>query len=114
MRSIRIGGIVLVVVAVAVAGYVRSQQPVGGPGERNDFQGKILAVSVRAVNTMLVLEQARIRPLGGQPFLVGKFLDDPSVKGPRGRTTWLALIDVLRIVEFDNVEQLKKAYEGSE
>ena len=69
---------------------------------------------MRAATAPVVLEQARIRPLAGQPFLVGKYLDEPTLKGPKGRTTWLALIDVVRIVEFDDVEQLKKAYENSE
>jgi len=111
MRSIRtkwICGIVVVVAAVVLAGQVRSQPGAPAP-EKNEFQNKILVISMRSVNTLVVLEQARVRPLGGQPFLVGRYLDDPIVEGGlRGRTTWLALIDVLRFVEFDDLEQLKK------
>jgi hypothetical protein len=98
---------------VLLAGHVRSQ-PAAQANDKSEFQGKILAVSMKSATAMVVLEQARIRPLAGQAFLVGKYLDDPSVKGPRGRMTWLALYDVLRIVEFDDVEQLKKAYENAE
>jgi hypothetical protein len=110
MRWIRTVSIVIGVAAVLAASQVRSQTDPPAP-ERNDFSGKILAVSMRAAATPVVLEQARIRPLAGQPFLVGKSLDHPGLKGPRGRTTWLALIEVVRIVEFDDVDQLKRAYE---
>jgi hypothetical protein len=114
MRSIwTCGLVVLGGAAVLLAGQVRSQPATSAP-DKSEFQGKILAVSLRSATAVVVLEKALIRPLAGQPFLVGKYLDDPSVKGPRGRTTWLALIDVVRIVEFDDVEQLKKAYENSE
>ncbi len=106
MRSNRTAVIIVGLAILLLGGAVYSQS--GAPA-RHEFQGKILAVSMRSVNTQVILEQARIQPLGGQPFLVGRYLDDPIVKGPRGRTTWLALIDVLRIVEFDDVEQLKKA-----
>jgi hypothetical protein len=111
-------GLVAVLVACGFLDRAAGQQP-GAPAPgvpKGEFKGKILAVSVKSVagSNTVILEQARIQRLAELPFLVGKVLDQPEVKGPRGRTTWLALYDVIRIVEFDDVEQLKEAYANQE
>jgi hypothetical protein len=78
------------------------------------FSGRVLAVysasDPEAGGAILV--EPRTTKLGEQTFLVGRCpdLQDPA-EWRTGRTVWLSLADVAQIVEFDNVEQYRKAIE---
>lgn len=76
------------------------------------FRGRVLAVysasDPEAGGAILV--EARTTRLGEQTFLVGRCpdLQDPS-EWRTERVVWLSLADVAQIVEFDNLEQYRKA-----
>jgi hypothetical protein len=83
-------------------------------GSGSAFAGRVLAVysasDPEAGGAILV--EPRMSKLGEQTFLVGRCpdLQDPA-EWRTGRTVWLSLADVAQIVEFDNVEQYRKAIE---
>jgi hypothetical protein len=84
------------------------------PAGEADFTGKVLVVSMDAPEKFgAVLEQVQVRKLGGRAFLVGKAVDDGREGGSfyKGRTLWIAVERVTHMVEFANLDELKKAYE---
>ena len=57
-----------------------------------------------------VLEQVRIREIGGQSFLVGRAADDGSENNwQKGQTVWVAVGDVAQMTEFADLQQYKLA-----
>jgi hypothetical protein len=74
-----------------------------------DFAGKVIFVQTRSGSA--ALERAQVKRLGDQAFLVGKLLNDALLSHEAfiGTTVWLPLADVVRIVEFNSVDEMKKA-----
>ena len=76
------------------------------------FKGKALVVTVES-KAALPLEHARIRKLGDRSFLVGKGFDDGHpANWTKGRIAWIPMNRVQMIVEFESVEELKKAFKA--
>ena len=105
-----------VVVLAAVAGGLGCaagqtkravQRPTEAPDE--DFVGNV--VFVQMDRDAVTLEKARVRHVGGRPFVVGRAMDDESVTRPQfvGLTQWLPLSDVRRIVVSEDLEQFRKS-----
>jgi hypothetical protein len=102
----------LLAVLLASGAYLAAEDP-ASPAS-SPFAGRVLAVysasDPEAGGAILI--EPRMSKLGEQTFLVGRCpdLQDPG-EWRTGRTVWLSLADVAQIVEFDNVEQYRKAIE---
>lgn len=109
MRMYRILG-VLVLLALACAPPVAAQAPKGG------FAGKVLVVGMQSSPSKgATLKQVRVERIGGREFLVGTAIDTGhDAEWRADRVVWIALEDVLQIVEFDSLEELKQMRESPE
>ena len=106
------GVIVAILFCTWAAGPSSSQDAAKpAPAADKDFAGKFLVISFKsAAQHGAVLEKAQVKRLGDQSFLVGKAVDDGQEGNwQKGRTVWLALGDLAAIVEFDDLEQLRRA-----
>jgi hypothetical protein len=54
---------------------------------------------------------AQLKQLGGKPFPVGKRLDDETHPLQKGRTILISLDSVVSIMEFENVQDVRRAFE---
>ena len=81
------------------------------PAREEAFVGKVLVVTLKSSDEFgATLEKVQIRNLGGKPYLVGTGVDDGQPDNwVAGQTMWFPLEDVAQMVEFSDVEQLKKA-----
>jgi hypothetical protein len=78
------------------------------------FKGKVLVVTMESKAT-LPLEHARIRKLGDRAFLVGKGCDERHpANWTKGQIVWIPMNRVEMIVEFESVEEMKKAVQASQ
>ncbi len=76
----------------------------------NPFPGKVLLVFLDS-RSSIPLNNPEVRKLGDATFLVGKGSED--IHGhhwANKRTVWLPLERVEMITEFDNVDEMKKAW----
>jgi hypothetical protein len=104
--------------AAAFAGIAFANADKSAPASNDhehDFGTKILVVGMpprpgEEEGTNHVLEKARIRRLGDRYFLVGRWLDFGEATAFAGTTMWTPLSDIDQIMEFDNLEAVKKAY----
>jgi len=83
-------------------------------GPPSPFTGRVLAVYSASDPDAggAILVEPRTVKLGEQSFLVGRCPDlNDASEWRTGRTVWLSLSDVAQIVEFDNIEQYRKAIE---
>lgn len=96
--------------ALVFAPPLAAQAPKGKGG----FAGKILVVGLQSSPSMgVTLKEARAERVGGREFLVGTAIDTgDNAEWRAGRAVWIALDDVLQIVEFDSLEQLKEMRES--
>jgi hypothetical protein len=109
---------VVAVLAVLVLGLrslspVAADEPAPAAPAEADFTGKVVALSTDAPDKFaVVLEKVEVRKVGGRSFLVGKGVDDGREGNYyKGRTVWVAVDRVVYMVQFANVEELKKSYE---
>jgi hypothetical protein len=58
-----------------------------------------------------MLENVQIKQLDGKPFLVGKHIDDDAHPIQKGRTIWVAVESIVSLMEFENVQDVKRAFE---
>jgi len=102
-----IGGL-LVLVAIDRAWSPAQTQP--ARTEARPFAGKLLALSYGDRGRPdVLLAEVRVQRLGDQPFLVGKIPDDEQFD-LRGKTLWVPLTRVARMMEFDSVRQFTGAF----
>ncbi|HZL90874.1 MAG TPA: hypothetical protein VFB96_21080 [Pirellulaceae bacterium] len=119
MRSTTILGITLAAafalwLAVSLA---TAQAPKGATAPTADvtakspFAGKVVVISFRSdPETSATLEKFEVKQFGNQAFIVGQTVDDGMPDNwSKGRTTWVPVDDVAHLVEFPDVETLKKA-----
>jgi hypothetical protein len=68
-------------------------------GEAINPKGLLVVLSKENVGA--TLKDARIRSLGGRPFVVGLEVKGPNITKPRfvGRVVWIPLNDVIQMVE---------------
>jgi hypothetical protein len=79
----------------------------GGPS----FGKKVLVVtSLQGIaQTLVVIEAAEVKQLGGRAFLVGRGLHfGPNGGWYNGKRAWIPLEHVAEILEYDSVEALAK------
>jgi hypothetical protein len=82
------------------------------PAAENQFAGKILWISCKNGARGTVLENVSFRQIAGKAFIVGKCLDSDergTVNPWAGALVWLAVDDVVQIMEFKTADELKKA-----
>lgn len=81
------------------------------PDAGNPFAGKFLLISARSKpDDGIPMKDAEVKQIGEQKFVVGKGVDAGlPAAWFKDRIIWMNLSDVSRIVEFTNLEDLKKA-----
>jgi hypothetical protein len=80
------------------------------PKPEGDFAPKVLMVICRDPSKGAILGEAKVRPLGGRAFLVGKTLiDDGADSAWSNAPHWLALDEVVEMYEFPNLDAARKA-----
>jgi hypothetical protein len=80
------------------------------PEVRIEFAKKITVIAMKFDPQQLTpMDSVTIKRLGEKTFLVGRVIG--SINGEdwrKGTTVWIPVQDIHQLVEFDNVEQLKK------
>jgi hypothetical protein len=111
MDTVKVAGFVILL-CVACTQPLAAQTSKGQGG----LAGKVVVVSVKSSPTMgATLKQVRVERVGSREFLVGTQVEAGTNDDWRtGRVVWLALDDILQIVEFDSVEDLKQMREAPE
>lgn len=97
-----------------IVGYGPLSPPRSGvaadAAEGNPFHGKALLVFLDS-RSSIPLEKAQVRKLGDASFLVGKGSEDlQGHHWAKNRTVWLPMSRVEMITEFDNTDEMKKAW----
>jgi hypothetical protein len=108
MRVWQIGVIGLAAaLTVSVAGH-SSQPPDVKEPATEPFAGKLILVTTS--NNQNTLKNVQIRKLGDRSFVVGATVRDSTLtrEDYPGRTMWLPVSEVLEIVEFDDLAQLRR------
>ena len=100
-------GLVAILANLGMVLYAKEPQA-QQPGMPAGFSGKF--VFVHAGEASATLEEPRLRTLGNRSFIVGKSANDSVLTRPRfpGATLWIPLDQVHEIMEFADLEQLKK------
>lgn len=84
------------------------------PVDKAPFKGKLVMV-VFASKHSLLLENAEVRKLEDRSFVVGKGSNEGGpTNWTKGQLIWFPMSRVEMIVEFENVEAMKKAWEEYE
>jgi hypothetical protein len=101
----------LALVAVSVVGSAAQQ---GDPktAAEHDFTGKVLTVAVKPPTHGGIVQNARIKRLGGRAFLVGDSIRQANGDEFPQTTYWFPIDDVLLIREFKNVQDALKEQEA--
>ena len=75
------------------------------------FAGKVLVIAFKSdPETSATLEKFELKRVGNQMFVVGQGVDDDSPDNwTKGRTVWVPMDDIAQLVEFPDVQTLKKA-----
>ena len=73
------------------------------------FAKKIVYVEPRNGADATALEKAQVRKLQGASYIVGAVVPAFDDEWLAGRKTWIAMDTVARLVEFDSLDELKKA-----
>jgi hypothetical protein len=81
------------------------------PPADTDLSGKVLAVNTDSAGKVWsVLAKVEVRTLGGRSFLVGRGVDDGREGNYyKGRTLWIAVNRIEKMVEFANVQEFRKS-----
>lgn len=93
---------------------ISAQRPIAAdPQAGKHFSGRIVLVTmVRTEETdEIALEKPEVKQLGNQTYLVGKMVYSDLVDGDniKGSTMWIPLGQVTYMVEFANLQDLKRA-----
>jgi hypothetical protein len=101
--------ILLVAIGLATTGPTLGADP--DKAREDVFAGKIVVLSLKSTDKYgATLEKVQVKNLGGKAFLVGTGVDTGQPGNwVVGRTVWIPLEDIVQIVEFTNLEQLKNA-----
>lgn len=115
-RALLAALLLLVCAAWHAAASPKAAPPDGPPVERRsehsaDLADKFLMLSFKSdLETGAYLEQAALRRLGRQEFLVGISLDlGDGEDWTAGRRMWIPVDDISMILEFDTLEELREA-----
>jgi hypothetical protein len=104
----------LVVASISwLGGSARNSQAAPAPPTEADFAGKIVFILTDQPygdRAGAILEQVQLRKIGGRSFLVGKGVDggQPSAHAYKGQIVWFSVDHIVQIVEFANMDELKK------
>ncbi len=114
-KSVRIAAVLIVVLVVLggfrfVAEARDDKKP--SPADK-DFTGKVVAVLLKYDNQQSfvnAIQDARIKRLGDTYFLTGKVVGTSrDVAWKKGAVVWLPLHEVTQIVEYDSLDEVRKA-----
>jgi hypothetical protein len=103
--------------ALLVGGIYSGEGAKPAAAEGVDFGGKVLMIVSKGGEAekgtkFHYLESAKVRRLGDRYFLVGKYpYLNEYYKATKGCVVWRSLSDISDIVEYPNVEALKKHIE---
>lgn len=86
----------------------------GSSGEEDqpegDFAAEVLMIYCEDSSMNTVLGEVRVSDVGGRSFLVGKRLTQDGKETAWSKATqWMPVDDVVSMVEFDNVEDARRA-----
>jgi hypothetical protein len=75
------------------------------------FAGKVLVIAFKSdPETSATLEKFELKQVGNQMFVVGQGVEDDSPDNwTKGRTVWVPVDDIAQLVEFPDLQTLKKA-----
>jgi hypothetical protein len=107
LRKTLVACAVIAAVALTSAATQKDEAPKGAP--EGEFAGKVLSVAVKDPGKGAMLQNARVRRLGGRDFLVGTYVRPPEDRGVPKMTCWFPIDEVLAIVEFESLEDARKA-----
>ena len=103
----------LAVLAVVAVGSAAPQRADPKATEDADFTGKVLSVQVTEPARGAVLQNARLKRLGGRMFLVGESpRTDPDEDAPEA-VYWFPVENIQLIREYKTLEDMKKDFELS-
>lgn len=93
--------------AVALRGAGGQNPPAG---TEPAFKGKVVMAMLKGGDSRSVaLEQVRLQRLGERSFVVGRGVDDGHPENwYKGLTIWTALEDVAQLIEFNDLDHLRK------
>jgi hypothetical protein len=93
-----------------------ADQPRPEAAAEPDFSGKVLVISTEtSEKNWSVLENVQVRKVGGKSFLVGKGVDYGRESNPyKGRTLWIAVDHVVKMMEFASLDDFKKYSAGEQ
>jgi hypothetical protein len=99
------------VFAFVLSSLTKTSVAAPAPTQNDHFKGKVVFVTLASQHCLL-LDHVCVRKIGEQNFLVG-MANKEGLPGNwiKGRTEWIPMTQVELIVEFDSVEQMKKASE---
>lgn len=116
MKSRRFSLVVLFALSLTlVFSFVLSSLRTGtaspAPANNDSFQGKLVMCMLLDTHTVS-LENAQIRKLADGYYVVGKGVEDGSVRNfTKGQMTWLPMNRIELIIEFGSKEEIKKAWQ---
>ena len=84
---------------------------VGEAPEKSPFDGKVLLITTTD-GYGAVLEKVEVRDVGKHTFLSGRYPEADFMGRYSGRRAWLNTALVLQILEYDNVDEVRKLYDG--
>jgi hypothetical protein len=96
------------------APLLRTSQAAPAPSGDATFKGKVLLVHTsNMMTTPFLLEKVQVQKIGDRSFLVGKGAADGRLGDwYKGRTARLQLEHIVSIIEFDDLQDAKKALES--
>ena len=92
----------------AVGLEARPNEPKATTPRDPHFTGKVIFVQTKT--QAVTLEKPQVKRLGDRSFIVGSVIKDEVITrgGFAGAIIWLPLSEVLQMVEYDDLDQLKK------
>ena len=109
MSHRRIAAAALGVAALAALALPPSRAADEVKDDADVFAKKIVYVEPRHGGDATALEKARVRKLLGSNYIVGNVVPAFDDEWAAGRKAWIAMDTVAKLIEFDSVDELKKA-----
>jgi hypothetical protein len=110
-KRIAVGVLLLVTVALLYRFSVFAAEE-KKPAADGPWAGKVVAVYTKtSPQTPTMLENVQPKQLAGTQFLVGKHIDDEAHPIQKGRTIWISVDSVVSVMEFENAQDVKRAFE---
>jgi len=89
-----------------------AEDPKPGVAGSREFGGKVLTITL-GDNGGGVFESADLKTLGDRTFIVATAIDMGNQDWRAGARVWLPVNEIHQMVEFNNVEDARKAYQSA-